>query len=266
MRIGGHLPTDRPLERADELGIEVLQLHLSSPRTWKPPVPRVDAEELAASGRVAAVHAPYLCNPASGDPQVRQRTREMLQATLDAAPSVAAAGVVVHAGHATSGGTVEVAIERWLELLGALSSQVPVWIENTASGSAAPGRHLQDVARLAAALAEAEADVEVGWCLDTAHAFAGDPTCADDPSGWVAAFAEAVGGVDLLHVNDSAVGAGAGRDRHANLGAGLMTLGVLADMIAASGAPVAILETPGYDDRRAQDVEILRFLVEERGA
>ena len=32
-------------------------------------------------------------------------------------------------------------------------------------------------------------------------------------------------------------------------------------MIAAAGAPAAVIETPGDDARRAQDVEILRYLV-----
>jgi hypothetical protein len=44
-----------------------------------------------------------------------------------------------------------------------------------------------------------------------------------------------------------------------------MGLAAIADMLAASGAPAAVLETPGYDDRRAQDVEILRYLLATTG-
>jgi deoxyribonuclease IV len=262
MRFGAHLPTRDPLGIADRLGLDVLQLHLSSPRTWQHPVPRVDADELRRSARVVSVHAPYLCNPASADPLVRERTATMLQATLDAAATVGAAGVVVHAGSAGVTGSIDEAIERWCELLPRLDGTVPLWIENTASGSASVGRHLDGVARLFAALRDLpSARVPIGACLDTAHAFVADAAAADKPGEWVRRFVEATGGVDLVHVNDSTAPAGSGRDRHANLGAGVMGLACLAQMIAAAGAPAAVIETPGDDERRAQDVEILRYLV-----
>ncbi|HSK97022.1 MAG TPA: hypothetical protein VK891_10435, partial [Euzebyales bacterium] len=63
MKLGAHLPTREPLATADRLGLDVLQLHLSSPRTWQHPLPRADADELRRSQRVVSVHAPYLCNP-----------------------------------------------------------------------------------------------------------------------------------------------------------------------------------------------------------
>jgi deoxyribonuclease IV len=262
MRLGAHLPTRDPLASADRLGVDVLQIHLSSPRTWQHPLLRDDASELRQSGRVISVHAPYLCNPASPDPQVRQRTAAMLQATLDAAATVGAGGVVVHAGSAGVGGSIDEAVARWCELLPRLHSTVPLWIENTASGTASPGRHLDSVARLFAALRDLpHAEVRIGACLDTAHAFVADAAAGGKPGEWVRRFADATGSVDLLHVNDVNAPAGSGRDRHANLGAGVMGLPCLAEMIAAAGAPGAVIETPGDHERRAQDVEILRYLV-----
>jgi deoxyribonuclease-4 len=262
MRSGAHLSTRDPLANADRLGADVLQLHLSSPRTWRHPVARDDAGDLRRSGRVVSVHAPYLCNPASADPTVRERTADMLQATLDAAATVGASGVVVHAGSAGVSGDVGDAIARWLDLVSRLHGPVPLWIENTASGRASVGRHLDSVARLFAALRDHQtAQVPVGACLDTAHAFAADAAVADKAGEWVRRFREATGGIDLVHVNDSAAPAGSGRDVHANLGAGMIGLARLAEMIAAARAPAAVLETPGDNGRRAQDLEILRYLV-----
>ena len=43
-----------------------------------------------------------------------------------------------------------------------------------------------------------------------------------------------------------------------------MGLDTLADMLTASGAPAAVIETPGDDERRRQDLEILRFLIASR--
>lgn len=264
MRIGGHLPSRDPLQKADELGLDVVQIHVSSPRTWTAPTPRADAAALRASGRVVAVHAPYLCNPASADPVVRDRTEVLLQQTIDAAVAVGAQGVVVHAGQAGVSGTVADGIRRWMRLLPRLHGDVPLLIENTASGQASVGRHLDSIADLFVALRSCERTMRIGACLDTAHAYAADPAAGNDPGGWVEQFMVVTGGVDLVHVNDSKAPTGSGRDRHANLGAGVMGLATLAEMIGAADAPAAVLETPGYDDRRAQDAEILRYLVTGR--
>lgn len=262
MRIGAHVRAREPLTAADQIGGDVLQLHVSSPRTWRHPVPREDASQLRCSRRVVSVHAPYLCNPASADPQVRKRTAALLQATLDTAHTVGAEGVVVHAGSAGIAGSIDEAIARWMDLLPRLCGPVPLWIENTASGRVSVGRHLDGVARLFAALREhPSAQVPIGACLDTAHAFVADTAAAQDPGRWVRRFRQATGGIDLLHVNDSAAPAGTGRDLHANLGAGVMGLRRLAEMVAAAQAPAAVIETPGEDERRAQDLEILRYLI-----
>ncbi|MEE8601296.1 TIM barrel protein [Euzebya tangerina] len=260
MRLGGHLPSRDVLTTADSLGVDVVQLHLTSPRVWAHPRPRADAEELRDSNRVAAVHAPYLINPASPDPVVRERSLGLMNATIAQAARCGAGGVVVHAGSAGPKGTIEQAIERWLDVWPLLDTALPILIENTASGTSSPGRHLDSITRLFAALRTVEGP-PLGACLDTAHAWAGDPTCAEDPFGWAEAFRTAAGKVAVAHVNDSAVEAGAGRDRHANLAEGTMGLHTLQALIRGAAPQACLLETPGYDDRRRRDLEILRFLV-----
>ncbi len=253
MRIGTSVRATAPLATADRVGADLVQLHLSAPQQWRDPVPRADAAALAASGRVGAVHAPYLVNPASATPAVRERSWRSLAVQLDAAATVAAGGLVVHAGQAGPDGSVDEAVTRWVEGVGRLRSAVPLLVENTAAGHAAPGRHLADWIRLVEALRGAADDVTVGVCLDTAHAFAGDPDAALDPTGWVTEVRERLGGIDLLHVNDSQVPAGAGRDRHEALGDGCMG-DALPAMVVAARAPMAIIETPGDDDVRRRDL------------
>ena len=260
MQIGTSVSARQPLADADAVGADVVQLHLSAPRNWREPIGRDDADELAASGRVAAVHAPYLVNPASATAEVRRRSWRCLQVELDACATVGAGGLVVHAGQAGVDGTVEEAVRRWVDGVGVLGGDVPLLIENTASGNAAPGRHLDDWTDLVTAV-RAAARVPVGVCLDTCHAFAGDPAAAADPAAWVAEVATRLGGIDLLHVNDSAVPAGGGRDNHAALGDGEMG-DVLAAMVTAATAPAALLETPGDDERRRRDLAWLRALVD----
>ena len=228
---------------------------------WKGPRTRFDADELRRSRRVVSAHAPYLCNPASPDPLVRVRTETLLRQTLDAASAVGARGVVVHAGHAGPSGAIDAGIERWVDLLARLESSVPLWIENTASGRSSPGRLLDDLRRLFTAIRSSSPRLTVGCCLDVAHAFAGDPTAHEEPDEWVRGLVDAAGRIDLVHVNDSGVDAGAGRDRHANLGLGRMGLGTIGAMVVAAGAPAAVLETPGGISHRRQDLAILHHLV-----
>lgn len=261
MLVGCSSPAKDPVGCAREVGADVVQLHLSAPRVWRDPKPRADADDLRTAALVISAHAPYLCNPASADPAVREKTTRSLQVTLDEAARCGARGVVVHAGHAAGGGTMEDALARWVEVARPLRSDVALLIENTAAGTTAPGRHLGDIARLFRVLRDADLDVPLGACFDTCHAWAGDPRCATNPAGYVAAFAEATGGIDLLHVNDSKDEAGAGRDRHANLGEGRMGLEVLEAMVTTAarlGTPAAIVETPSEDGGHTADVALIR--------
>ena len=268
MLVGCSSPAKDPVACAREVDADVVQLHLSAPRVWRDPKQRVDADELRDAALVVSAHAPYLCNPASADPAVREKTTRSLQVTLDEAARCGARGVVVHAGHAAGGGTMEDAIARWVEVARPLRSDVALLIENTAAGQTAPGRHLADIARLFEALRAVDLDVPLGACFDTCHAWAGDPLCATNPAGYVAAFAEATGGIDLLHVNDSKDEAGAGRDRHTNLGTGRMGLDVLEAMVTTAerlGAPAAIVETPSEDGGHRADIAVLRSWTADAG-
>ena len=259
-----------PLGTAERVGAACVQIHLSAPRAWRHPVGRDDADQLRDSGLFIAAHAPYLCNPASGNAAVRDKTLANLQATLDEAERCGVRGVVVHAGHAAGGGDMDDALRRWGDLVRRLHSPVPLLIENTASGATAPGRHLRDLHRLFDLLRSEDLDVPIGACFDTCHAWAGDPACSSDPSGYVEAFAAATGGIDLLHVNDSKDEAAAGRDRHTNLGDGQMGLQVLGAMIRTAAdldVPAAIVETPSEHDGHRRDLATIRgFLSAEVAA
>ncbi len=260
MRLGASVPSKDPLAAADLVGADVVQIHLSAPRVWKAPIGRKDAEAIKASGRVVAAHAPYLCNPASGNPEVRQKTAINLQATLDEAARCGIDGVVVHAGHAAGGGDMDDALARWVEVARTLTSDVPLLIENTASGETAPGRHLDNIVRLFDVLRGEDLAVRIGSCFDTCHAWAGDPAAGEDPVGYVKAFAEAAGGIDLLHVNGSRDVAGAGRDRHTNLDLGEMPMDTARAMVTTAaevGCPALVVETPSEDGGQQRDLELL---------
>jgi len=251
LSVGAHVAPEAPLEAAREVGADCVQIFLSDPQGWQKPDPREDAAELRESAVPVYVHAPYLINVCSPRNNVRHGSRKILQQTCEAAADVSAAAVIVHAGHAEDG--VEEGVGRWVRSLELLESDVPVLIENTAGGENAVGRRFDALARLWDAIGELDTGFELGFCFDTCHAHAAGEELSDAVERVLAI----VGGIDLLHANDSRDPPGTGADRHANLGKGEIGVDPLRAMISAAGPPV-IVETPGdLDDMRA-DVEFVR--------
>ncbi len=236
--IGAHVAQERPLAQADALGVDCVQIFLGEPQGWKKPPERGDAAELRDSPVGLYIHAPYLINVCSPKPNIRHGSRKILQQHCDAAAAVGATALIVHPGHAEDG--IDQGVERWAKTLEALTSQVPVYLENTAGGKHAVARRTDALARLWEAVSAAESEVEVGFCFDTCHAHA-----AGEELGDVVERMRAITGrVDLCHANDSRDAAGSGADRHTNLGRGEIDPDDIRHMIRACKAPV-IVETPG---------------------
>jgi deoxyribonuclease-4 len=88
VRVGAHLRsglrTAIPLAR--EVGAEVVQLFISNPRAWS--APRLEtAEKFGAEWREAAigplfVHAPYLVNIASANPEFLSKSIELCRRSV----------------------------------------------------------------------------------------------------------------------------------------------------------------------------------------
>jgi deoxyribonuclease-4 len=227
--VGAHVSPRRPLERAEAVGADCVQIFLSNPQGWEKPPARRDAAELRESAVPLYVHAPYLINVCSPRNNVRYGSRKILQQTCDAAAEVGAAAVIVHAGHAED--SIAKGVGRWPRTLEMLESEVPVLIENTAGGENAVARRFDALELLWEAVSQAKPSFEVGFCFDTCHAHA----AGEDLSDAVDRVQSIVGRIDLLHANDSRDPPGTGADRHANLGRGEIGEDVLREMIRAAG-------------------------------
>jgi deoxyribonuclease IV len=249
--VGAHIEARNPLKTAAELGADCVQIFLSAPQGWEKPKPRKDAKALRDSPVGIYVHAPYLINVCSPRNNVRYGSRKILQQTCDAAAEVGALAVIVHPGHAEDG--IKEGVARWTRTLEMLSSEVPVYLENTAGGDNAVARRFDALARLWKAVGKAKAELEVGFCFDTCHAHA----AGEELSDAVERARAITGRIDLLHVNDSRDPPGTGADRHANIGKGTMDLEVLRHMIVAAEAPV-VVETPRKLAALRADIEFVR--------
>jgi len=249
MPIGSHVSGTAPLAGARERDAEIVQLFLSSPQSWKKPVPRVDAEELRAAAIGLYSHAPYLVNIGSPNNRVRIPSRKILADTIAAAAAIGMRGIVVHGGHLGDDEDRAVGYERWRKALDSVDPAVPILIENTAGGRHAVLREVDCYGPLW----EVIGDYNVGVCLDTCHAWA----AGEDLETVVARVTAATGRIDLIHCNDSRDPHDSRRDRHANLGSGEIPEELLIGVVREAGAPV-IVETPGEAADQAADIAWLR--------
>ena len=248
VRIGAHDREGDPLGVAHATGAEVVQFFLGDPQGWDPPTfPGGDAaalrDALAAAGLDVYIHAPYGINVASANNRIRIPSRKLLAQQLEAAAAVGAKGVVVHGGHVTGGVADDVGYDNWRKAMERIARPVPLLIENTAGGDHAMARGAAAVARLWDTIGDlagaGDGGGEIGFCLDTCHAFAGGDELADVVDRMKAI----TGRIDLVHCNNSRDEFGSGRDRHAPIESGTIDPALLLDVARAAGAPV-ISETP----------------------
>jgi deoxyribonuclease-4 len=251
MLIGAHAREDDPILAAAERGAEIVQFFLGDPQDWKKPKPHPRAADLLASDLTVVVHAPYPINLASTNNRIRIPSRKLVVQHAEAAATVGAIGLVVHGGHVARGEDPAAGVANWRKFFERQAAEggfaVPVLIENTAGGDNAMARKFDALARLWDAVGE----FDVGFCLDTCHAFA----AGEELVGAVERIRAITGHIDLVHLNDSRDEFDSARDRHANIGTGTIDPDVLVAVCAAAGAPV-VVETPA--EGQAADVAFLR--------
>ena len=196
---------------------DAIQFFNQSPRAWRP---RVYSEEEIAEFRAAMadsrlealmIHAVYLLNCASEDPEIRGKSLTALIAALQAGAALGAHCVVLHPGSALKG-AVGPALERAAATIAealAESETCPLHLEDTAGAGGTLGRSFEELATL---IELAGGDERLGVCLDSCHLLASgyDIRTAAGLSGVVDDFDSVVGldRLGSLHLNDSADAAG----------------------------------------------------------
>ena len=263
MLIGAHVsPAGGPakaLERGDERGCRSIQIFNQSPRQWKPHSYSDDQlaeyrEAIEGSGVEAVIiHAVYLLNPASDDPDIREKSLASLTTSLRVGDALGAAGVVLHPGSALKG-EVGPAIKRAGEVVKealAESGSCELHLEDTAGAGGTLGRTFEELAKLLRACGRSK---RLGVCLDSCHLLASgyDVRTIEGVDEMLERFDAEVGLEKLrsLHLNDSLQPLGSNRDRHAPVGKGEMGEDGCAAFLSAPAFEnlPCILETPGDGD------------------
>ena len=242
------------------MGADSVQVFTQSPRAWRatnhPQENFETFKERRAEVGIGGVlcHALYLINLASPKDDFYEKSVTALANTVDVGCAIEADGVVFHVGSHLGAG-LDVGIDRVVAamkvVLDRCSDTTWLLMENTAGTGATIGRSVEELALL---LDRLERHPRLGICLDSCHLFASGYDVTDEAA--LDALLDEVDreiGLDrlrALHVNDSAAPLGSNRDRHANVGQGLMgkKLGVFLANPRLQGLP-AVLEVPGKDGR-----------------
>lgn len=281
MLIGAHVSPagglPKAIERGEALGARAIQIFNQSPRQWRPTAYR--EEDIAAFREAMAnspidavlIHAVYLLNCASEDPDIRAKTLTSLTHSLRVGQQIGAQGVVLHPGSAKTGDVAEAIVRAGATIAEALkeSEWCPLHLENTAGAGGTLGRSIEELAGLIDAAGGGE---RLGLCLDSCHLLAsGYDIRTDDGMASVLRRCNRAlgrGRVRSLHLNDSQTPLGSNRDRHANVGEGeLGDAGCQAFLSEPrfEGLP-CVLETPGENRSGPSAAEIAHCMaLRERG-
>jgi deoxyribonuclease IV len=280
MLIGAHVSPAgglyKAVERGTELGAESIQIFNQSPRMWRPTNYGEDDfarfREAREQSPIAAVliHAVYLLNCASEDPEIREKSLTSLTHSLRVGDAIGATGVVLHPGSAKTGHVGE-AIARAGEVIAealAESERCALHLEDTAGAGGTLGRSFEELAALIDAAGSHE---RLGMCLDSCHLLASGYEVRT-VEGLDETLAECdrivgLGRLHSIHLNDSMTPLGSNRDRHAAPGQGEFGEDGLAVFLSEprfADLPV-VLETGTADGGVApEDITLVRDL-RERG-
>jgi deoxyribonuclease-4 len=260
--IGAHVSSSggihTAIDRAEEMGADSVQVFTQSPRTWRPtnhpPENFERFKERRAETDIGGVlcHAVYLINLANPKDDFYEKSVAALANTVDVGCAIDADGVVFHIGSHLGAG-MDAGLDRVVAamklVLERCSDTTWLLMENCAGTGATIGRSVEE---LAVVFERLGGHARLGVCLDSCHLYASGYDVTDE-----AAFDAVLDELDreigldrlrALHVNDSAAPLGSNRDRHANIGDGLIgkKLSVFLRHPKLQGLP-AVLEVPGLD-------------------
>jgi deoxyribonuclease-4 len=278
MHIGAHLSSSggihTAIDRAEKIGAESVQVFTQSPRTWRQTnhdpatfdLFRERREEAGIAGVLC--HALYLCNFAAPDDAIYEKSVAALRSTMEIARAIGADGVVLHIGSHLGAGLdkglerVVPALEQVLELC---SDTTWLLMENSAGAGGTIGRSIDELATIFERL---DRHPRLGVCLDSCHLYVSGVDVTDRATlDSLLDDLDSTVGLDrlrALHVNDSAAPLGSNRDRHANIGEGLLgeELGVFLGHPRLQGLP-AVLEVAG-PEKKGPDANEVRKAKEIR--
>lgn len=256
------------------LGVNTIQLHPSPPQRWNTKPFEAGVEDECNAARAASgverifFHGIYLINLANPDRQKLKLSILSLVNDLDLSARLHGDGVIFHVGSNVHQKNEEDGFRQVgdviKEILAESNPASRLILEVAAGSGAVIGDTLEELARI---YEYAGAPARVGFGLDTQHLWASGYDLATKLDEVIANIGQAFGfdRVWSLHLNDSKTELGSRKDRHENLGQGLIGAEALRAVLARQElrqVPI-ILETPDLDtpEGAAKEVATLRSML-----
>ncbi len=275
MLFGAHVSAaggiSNAIDRIEAIGGNAVQVFTQSPRMWKPTqhapeeLERFRVRRREARVRHVSCHALYLVNLASRDREIRSKSFDALQATMETAREIGADAVVFHVGSHLGYGfddAVKVVAPALRALLELTTDELWLCVENAAGAGGTIGRSVAELAVLCDSL---DGHPRLGVCIDSCHWWASGVDVTD-AEALDQALKELDTGLGLerlrvLHINDSKTPLGSNRDRHDVVARGLLGNGLATFLghTAFRELP-AVLETWPEDGLSPADMDLLRKL------
>lgn len=275
IRLGLHVSGAGGLEHAPEnakaAGCEVFQFFSRSPRGGS--APDVSASTRAAfravcqrEGFESYIHAPYYINFASAHPRISHGSVAAIREELKRGTILGVRYVMTHLGSRKDLGqtaAVKQVIARLQEIFSAKEKwTTTLLLENSAGAENVVGDTFEELGAIWKGVGRSD----VGICLDSCHLFVSgyDIRTSAAITHTMKQFQRRLplSAFKLVHANDSRCGLGERKDRHADIGDGMLGVRTFSHLLAhpAFRGRNFVLETPGTDARRKKDVALMKKL------
>ena len=256
------------------LGINTIQIHPSPPQRWNYQAfaQGIENDFLSEQPRSGVekvfFHAIYLINLATIKPEQLQSSVTSLTHYLDLNARIQGAGVIVHVGSMKDQPDANVGNQQAADAIDRILEKSPdnsrLLLEVSAGSGAIIGAKLEELADIYRLVNTKE---RLGFALDTQHMWASGYNWQTDLPTIISQLEEQFGfdKIGAIHLNDSKTEFASRKDRHENLGDGLIGHQALSNVVRhpkLANIPL-ILETPCMKDPEtaALDVAKLRAMV-----
>lgn len=261
---------ENALKNAQELGVNSIQLHPSPPQRWnsKPYTAGIEESFLAQRKKSGVekvfFHAIYLINLATPDNQKFHLSKLSLVHYLDLLSRLSGDGVIVHVGSMVDQEDESRGYEQVIKGIDWIlkeSSAGRLLLEVAAGSGRVIGSQLEELARIYDGVSQKE---RIGFVLDSQHLWASGYDLVNSLDEIINEVDKVFGIENLaaVHLNDSKTELGSKKDRHENLGRGLIgekALRALVNHPLLKAVPF-VLETPGLKemDTAKSEVDLLK--------
>lgn len=261
------------LANGKTLGINTIQIHPSAPQRWNYKAFAADVEAQFLADRAASgiekvfFHAIYLINLAAVEEEHYARSKTSLVYYLDLIHRIQGDGVIFHVGSLKDHAEEAPGLRRAAEAINWILEHAPhgkLILEVAAGGGQVVGDRLEELAEI---YSHVEQKDRVGYGLDSQHLWASGYNLREDLDSIVKQL-ETIFSFEkiwAIHLNDSKTEFASRKDRHENIGDGLIGMEACRNFFChpkLSSIPF-ILETPAMKslETAATEVSKLRSMI-----